>query len=64
MYLSLKIGEEQRFVYGDAEDAKIYRLKLLDTRIVRVQDPRDRAADEKDGKVRQRAPIDASSSTK
>jgi hypothetical protein len=65
MYLSLKVGQEQRFVYGDAEDATIYRLKLLDTRIVRVQDPRDRNADDGKGEKSQRtrAPVDASSRT-
>jgi hypothetical protein len=65
MYLSLKVGKEQRFVYGDAEDAKIYRLKLLDARIVRIPDPRERddasAGGEKAGA---HAPADASSRTR
>ncbi len=37
-YLTLKVGEERRLTYGD--QAKTLRLKLLDTRIVRVPDPR------------------------
>ena len=63
MYLSLKVGEEQRFVYGDSEDAKIYRLKLLDARVVRIPDPRDREASAGENKTRPDAPVDASSRT-
>jgi hypothetical protein len=40
-YLTLGIGEERYFKYGFGQDAETYRLKLLDTHIVRVPDPRD-----------------------
>ena len=61
MYVSLKIGEEHRFVYGDEDKAKIYRLKLLDMHVVRVPDPRDSKNDGDDGKQANRAPLAASS---
>jgi hypothetical protein len=50
-------------VYGDSEDAKIYRLKVLDLHIVRVADPRDRDGGQGEGGDKQanRAPVDASS---
>jgi hypothetical protein len=63
MYLSLKVGKEQRFVYGDEADARVYRLKLLDTRIVRVPDPRERDASADGEKTHTHAPVDASSRT-
>jgi hypothetical protein len=48
-YLNLKIGEERYFKYGFGPDAETYRLKLVDTHIVRVPDPReDRGGDESD----------------
>ncbi len=40
-YLTLGIGEERYFKYGFGDDAETYRLKLLDTDIVRIPDPRD-----------------------
>ena len=61
MYLTLKIGKEQRFVYGDENDAEIYRLKLLETHIVRIPDPLEGSADGDDGKQTHHAPIDARS---
>ena len=46
-YLTLGIGEERTFKYGFGDDAETYRLKLLDTDVVRIPDPRkDPAADE------------------
>ena len=61
MYLTLKIGKEQRFVYGDQNDAEIYRLKLLETHIVRIPDPLEGSADDGGGKQSNRAPAAASS---
>jgi hypothetical protein len=46
-YLTLGIGEERTFKYGFGDEAQTYRLKLLDTDIVRIPDPReDRTGDE------------------
>ena len=38
-FLTLKVGEERVLSYGP--DAEAYRLKLLDTRVVRIPDPRE-----------------------
>jgi hypothetical protein len=43
-YLELKVGQERRFVYGDGDDARVYRLKLLATHVVKVPDPREQRA--------------------
>jgi hypothetical protein len=37
-YLNLKVGDQRYFKYGPQD--KTYRLKLLDTRVVRIPDPR------------------------
>ena len=50
-YLSLKVGQERRLVYGEGEDAQVYRLKLLDTEIVRIPDPREGGDDGQSNKV-------------
>jgi hypothetical protein len=38
-FLTLKVGEERRLTYG--AEGTVFRLKLLETHIVRVPDPRD-----------------------
>jgi len=38
-FLTLRIGEQRTFKYADG---KTYRLKLLDTHVVRVPDPRSK----------------------
>jgi hypothetical protein len=47
-YLNLAIGDERFFKYGFGDDAETYRLKLLDTNIVRIPDPRDERGSDED----------------